>query len=214
MARLLALAIGYVCGNFLAAMVVGKILLQRDPTKYGSGNPGTANMGAVFGKKYGILTASGDLLKTAVALLVVALWLSAKVNLAYAGLGLILGHCFPVWNHFRGGKGVAVAALVSVAYNWQAGFSTLLVALVLTAAMQNLTIPPLVFMLLFSCYVTTQAREAGIVFLIMTLVMAWQFRKDIVDFFAGRGKKVDILYTIKKKLGIKVNWEKSKFSKD
>ena len=80
--------------------------------------------------------------------------------------------------------------------------------------MQNLTIPPLVFMLLFSCYVTTQAREAGIVFLIMTLVMAWQFRKDIVDFFAGRGKKVDILYTIKKKLGIKVNWEKSKFSKD
>lgn len=205
MARLWATLIGYVFGNFLFAMIIGRIFLKKDPTRFGSGNPGTANMGAVFGKKWGIMTCAGDLLKTALALLLVHYLLPGKINLAYAGLGLILGHCFPIWNHFHGGKGVAVAALMAVTYNWRAGLITLLIALVLTAAMQNLTIPPLVFMLLFSIYILLFDREAGIVFLVITLIMIFKFWKDIVDFFTGKGKKVDILYTIKKKLGIKVS---------
>ena len=88
-------------------------------------------------------------------------------------------------------------------YDWKAGFATLLVALVLTAIMQNLTIPPLVFMLLFSVYEFLQNQEAGIIFMVITLIMVFKFWKDIVDFFTGHGKKVDILYSIKKKLGIK-----------
>lgn len=204
MARIWATLIGYIFGNFLFAMIVGRLALHIDPTKFGSGNPGTANMGAVFGKKWGILTCAGDLLKTGIALLIVYLLFHEKIYLAYAGLGLILGHCFPIWNHFQGGKGVAVSALMAVSYDWKAGLVTLLIALLLTAVMQNLTIPPLVFMLLFSIYTIINAREAGIVFLIITAIMAFKFRKDIVDFFTGKGKKVDILYSIKKKLGIKV----------
>lgn len=204
MTRLWAALIGYFFGNFLFASIVGRFGLHVDPTKYGSGNPGSANMGAVFGKKWGILTCLGDLLKSVVALLIVYFAFPAHINIAYVGLGLILGHCFPIWNHFKGGKGVAVAAMVTVFYDWRAGIITLLIALVLTALMQNLTIPPLVFMLLFSIYTIVHAREAGIVFLIITLIMAFKFRRDIVDFFTGHGKKVDILYTIKKKLGLKV----------
>ena len=93
--------------------------------------------------------------------------------------------------------------MLSVAYDWKAGLITLLIALFLTAVMQNLTIPPLVFMLLFSIYQLLHNLEAGIVFLLITLIMAFKFRKDIVDFFAGRGKKVDILRTLKRQLGIK-----------
>ncbi|RVU70381.1 MULTISPECIES: glycerol-3-phosphate acyltransferase [Lactobacillus] len=204
MARFLAIVIGYIFGNFLFAMIVGRLALKADPTKVGSGNPGTANMGAVFGKKWGILTCIGDLLKTAIALLIVHFTLPGEINLVYAGLGLILGHCFPIWHHFAGGKGVAVSALVAVTYDWKAGLITLLIALVLTAIMQNLTIPPLVFMLLFSLYTLVHAREAGIVFLVITLIMVIKFWHDIIDFFTGKGKKVDILLSLKKKLGIKV----------
>ncbi|GAA3632474.1 glycerol-3-phosphate acyltransferase [Lactobacillus hamsteri] len=203
MARLWATIIGYFFGNFLFAMIVGRLALKLDPTKYGSGNPGTANMGAVFGKKFGIMTCAGDLLKTVIALFIVYFLFPGKIYLSYAGLGLILGHCFPIWHHFKGGKGVAVSALLAVSYDWKAGLITLLIALLLTAVMQNLTIPPLVFMLLFSIYTIIYAREAGIIFLIITAIMAFKFRKDIVDFLTGNGKKVDILYSIKKKLGIK-----------
>lgn len=71
--------------------------------------------------------------------------------------------------------------------------------------MQNLTIPPLVFMLLFSVDEFLHSQEAGIVFMVITLIMIFKFWHDIVDFFTGRGKKVDILLSIKRKLGIK-NW--------
>lgn len=203
MERVWATLIGYIFGNFLTAMVVGKIFLKINPTEYGSHNPGTANMGAVFGKKWGILTCLGDLLKSLIALFIVYFVFPAHINIAYTGLGLILGHCFPIWDHFKGGKGVAVAAQVAVFYDWKAGFATLLIALVLTAIMQNLTIPPIVFMLLFSVYEFLQNQEAGIIFMVITLIMVFKFWKDIVDFFTGHGKKVDILYSIKKKLGIK-----------
>ena len=203
MTPIYATLIGYLFGNFLTSMVVGKIFLKINPTQYGSHNPGTANMGAVFGKKWGILTCLGDLLKSLIALFIVYFAFPGHINIAFAGLGLILGHCFPFWNHFQGGKGVAVAAQITVFYDWKAGFATLLVALVLTAIMQNLTIPPLVFMLLFSVYEFLQNQEAGIIFMAITLIMVFKFWKDIVDFFTGHGKKVDILYSIKKKLGIK-----------
>ena len=203
MERVWATLIGYIFGNFLTAMVVGKIFLKINPTEYGSHNPGTANMGAVFGKKWGILTCLGDLLKSLIALFIVYFVFPAHINIAYTGLGLILGHCFPIWDHFKGGKGVAVAAQVAVFYDWKAGFATLLIALVLTAIMQNLTIPPIVFMLLFSVYEFWHNQEAEIVFLVITLIMIFKFWHDIIDFFTGHGKKVDILYSIKKKLGIK-----------
>lgn len=114
MARIYATLIGYVFGNFLTAMIVGKLFLKINPTEYGSHNPGTANMGAVFGKKWGILTCLGDLLKSLIALFIVYFVFPGHINIAYAGLGLILGHCFPIWNHFKGGKGVAVSAQVAV----------------------------------------------------------------------------------------------------
>lgn len=204
MARLWATLIGYFFGNFLFASIIGHFFLHTDPTTVGSHNPGTANVGAVFGKKWGILTCLGDLVKSLVALFIVYFAFPAHVNLAYTGLGLILGHCFPFWDHFKGGKGVAVAAQVTVFFDWRAGFITLLIALFLTIIMQNLTIPPLVFMLLFSLWTLLHDQEAGIIFLIITCIMAFKFRKDLVDFFAGRGKKVDILTTLKKKLRQKV----------
>ena len=203
MTRLWSILIGYIFGNFLFAMIIGHFFLKKDPTKFGSGNPGTANMGAVFGKKWGILTCIGDLSKTAIALLIVHFAFPGELNLAYAGLGLILGHCFPILDHFKGGKGVAVAALLTVVYDWKAGLITLLIALFLVIVMKNLTIPPLVFMILFSIDATIHSVEAGIIFWIITAIMCFQFRHDIIDFFSGNGKRVDILVTLKKKLGVK-----------
>lgn len=203
MTRMWSTIIGYAFGCILFAVIVCRLGFKQDPTKVGSGNPGTANVGAVFGKKWGIITCCGDLTKTAVCLLIVHLLFAQRINLVYAGLGLVLGHCFPFWDHFKGGKGVTVAVLLAAIYDVQAAAVTLLVALILLIILQNLTLPPLVFIFLFSFYEFTKVEEAGFVLLLISLIMIYKFRHDIVDFFSGKSKKVDILYTIKKKLGIK-----------
>lgn len=200
MARVWATLIGYLFGNILFAMIIGRLVFHSDPTKVGSGNPGTANVGAVYGKKWGVITCLGDFLKTIVALLLVAYLLPGKINLAYTGLGLVLGHCFPVLHDFKGGKGMAVAGLLSLIYDFPAGVLTLLIALLLIIMMKNLTIPPLVFIILFSSYELLKAKEAGLVFFLIALIMTWQFRRDLVAFFTGRGKRVDILSSFKKKV--------------
>ncbi len=200
--RLWSIAIGYGFGCLLSAVFICRFALHEDPTKVGSGNPGTANVGAVFGKKWGILTCIGDLLKTLICLLIVHYLFSDNIALLYAGLGLELGHCFPFWNHFDGGKGVTVAVIVAALYDTPAAAVTLLVCLILLILLQNLTIPPIIFIILFSLYELFKVKEAGIVLLIMTLVMAFKFRYDLRDFFTGNGKKVDVLYSIKKKLGL------------
>ena len=128
---------------------------------------------------------------------------TANVALVYAGLGLMLGHCFPFWEHFKGGKGVTVAVLVAAVYDTRTAAITLLVALFLLITLQNLTVPPIIFIILFSLYELIKIKEAGLVLLLMTSIMIFKFRSDLRDFFTGNGKKVDVLYTIKKKLGIK-----------
>lgn len=197
-----ALVIGYIFGNFLFAMIVGKIFLKKNPTQFGSKNPGTANMGAVFGKKWGILTCIGDLAKAIVAFAFVFALFKNRLDLAYTALGLMAGHCYPIWNQFKGGKGVAVAAIAIFIYDLPAGVISLLLALVVLIMIKNLTIPPQMFMILFSVYLIWGLKDfqSGIIFLIITLIMAIRFWPDTVDFFQGNGKKVDVLYSIKKKL--------------
>lgn len=98
---------------------------------------------------------------------------------------------------------MAVTALWLVFFDWRAGLIALLFGLFLVIIMKNLTIPPLVYMLGFSIFTWLNfGWEQGLIFLIATLIMIFQFRKDIVDFFTGHGKRVDVLVTIKKKLGI------------
>lgn len=198
-----SLLIGYIFGNILFALIISRFILHSDATKVGSGNPGTANVGAVYGKKWGVLTLVGDLTKSFVAFLLVLYLFKSSTVIAYCGLGLMLGHCFPIINHFQGGKGVAVAALWVVMLNWKVGLTVLLIALAILIVMQNLTVPPLVFVLLFSIYEFIGHNvEIGIIVLLGFLIMLFKFRHDVIDLFTGHAKRVDILYTMKKKIGI------------
>lgn len=202
MYRFYSLMIGYLFGNLLFAMIIGKVLLHKDPTKYGSKNPGTANVGAVFGKKWGILTCAGDLAKTLIALIIVFYTFNGnKLALAYCGLGVILGHSFPFWNKFNGGKGVAVSALWMVYFDWRAGLICLALGLILIIIMQNLSIAPIVYMLIYSIYTMVNfGFQIGLIFLIGTGIMCYKFKDDIVDYFTGKGKRVDVLKSVKQKI--------------
>ena len=110
--RVISVGIGYLCGMFLSGFLYGK-KENVDLRKVGSGNVGTTNTMRNLGVKAGILTLIGDVCKVFMAMVIV--WLifrnrypdSVKVLELYAGVGCILGHDFPAYMKFKGGKGIA-----------------------------------------------------------------------------------------------------------
>ncbi len=115
MIRLVCVLIGYCFGLFQTAYIIGKIH-GIDIREYGSGNSGTTNMLRTLGKKAGLLTFAGDCLKCMAAIwLIRIIFGKSYANIlpllsVYTGAGVILGHNFPFYLNFRGGKGIASTA--------------------------------------------------------------------------------------------------------
>ena len=120
LARLISILIGYACGHFITGFFYGKTQ-HVDLREVGSGNVGTTNTYRNLGPKAGILTLLGDVFKVVLSVLIV--WLiyhnSAGVNVKvleyYAALGTILGHNFPIFMKFHGGKGIACTGGLMIA---------------------------------------------------------------------------------------------------
>ncbi|HIZ22294.1 MAG TPA: glycerol-3-phosphate 1-O-acyltransferase PlsY [Candidatus Blautia faecigallinarum] len=122
MERLICLAIGYVCGLFQTSYIIGRTQ-HKDIRKYGSGNAGTTNALRTFGKKAGALTLLGDCLKCVLAVWIVRLIFRERYGeilpllSLYGAAGCILGHNFPFYLNFKGGKGVAASVGFILAFD-------------------------------------------------------------------------------------------------
>lgn len=133
--RIICLVIGYVCGLLQTSYLYGR-LKHIDIREHGSGNAGTTNALRTLGKKAGLITFVGDFFKPMIAMLIV--WLVFKnrdiIGLLqlYAGIGAVLGHIFPFYLGFRGGKGVATIAGMSVLFAIINGFWYVVAALAVT----------------------------------------------------------------------------------
>ena len=135
MERLICLAVGYVCGLFQTGYLVGK-MNHMDIRKKGSGNAGTTNALRVLGWKAGVITFFGVVLKCVAAFLVTYFMYRGSdvmpLLAMYAGAGVTLGHNFPFYMNFKGGKGIAVmAGLVVVNSFWHLPASLLLIPITL-----------------------------------------------------------------------------------
>jgi acyl phosphate:glycerol-3-phosphate acyltransferase len=124
-ADFIAAALAYLLGSLSFAVIVSKALGLADPKSYGSGNPGATNVLRSGSKKAAILTLLGDTLKGAIAVLL-AKHFAAQFGITNAGIALIsvavfIGHLFPIFFGFKGGKGVATAGGVWWALDWRLG---------------------------------------------------------------------------------------------
>jgi glycerol-3-phosphate acyltransferase PlsY len=106
---LLALGLGYLFGSIPWSLIVGKTIFKVDIRQHGSGNLGASNAGRTLGGKAGVAVAILDLSKALVAMLL-AVWLTDKNTAIYAGIAATIGHCYPVFAQFKGGKAVSTAA--------------------------------------------------------------------------------------------------------
>jgi glycerol-3-phosphate acyltransferase PlsY len=117
MIRLLYVLIGYAFGCIQTAYIIGKIAKGIDLRNYGSGNLGATNALRVMGKKLGILTFVIDVSKAVAAFMIVKYALHAgDIGGLYAGVGVVLGHNFPFYLKFKGGKGIAVTGGIMLCF--------------------------------------------------------------------------------------------------
>ena len=124
---------GYLAGSIPFAVIVSRILALPDPRTYGSKNIGATNVLRSGSRVAAVLTLVGDAGKGWVAVLVARLLGAGDEILAIVGFSAFLGHVFPVWLRFHGGKGVATAAGVLIAFDWRMGLATIVVWLAVAA---------------------------------------------------------------------------------
>ena len=120
MTIVLSALIAYVLGSLNFSIILSKFLFRQEVREGGSGNAGATNMARRFGKVAGLLTLVGDMLKAAAALYLGHL-LAGEWGMAVAGPACQLGHCFPAFYRFKGGKGVSVGLTIAFAACWQTG---------------------------------------------------------------------------------------------
>ena len=108
----------YLIGSFCASIPLSRKVFGDDVRRHGSGNAGATNMARVYGMKAGLATLALDMLKTIAAMLI-GKYLGGTAGMAIAGAFCIIGHCFPLYFGFRGGKGVSVSGCIALLLDWR-----------------------------------------------------------------------------------------------
>ena len=120
------LALGsYLIGCVSLSIILSKNIFGGDVRGMGSGNAGATNMARSFGMSAGVLTLLADALKAVIAMVIGNL-LFGDLGLAIAGTCCLIGHCYPVFYGFKGGKGVSVGAAIAFAIDWKVGIFVVL----------------------------------------------------------------------------------------
>ena len=115
---LIAVTAGYLLGSLSSSIILSKAKYLVDIRSKGSGNAGATNMARVHGLAAGLLTLGGDMLKTGLAGLLGWL-LAGRLGLVIACGACLVGHCWPAYYRFQGGKGVSVAVCIALLLDWK-----------------------------------------------------------------------------------------------
>lgn len=209
--RILCVLIGYGFGCLQFAYILGKILKGVDIRKYGSGNAGTTNAIRVLGTKIGITTLVLDIVKAVAALVVIALlWgYDQKQLLLWGGIGVVLGHNYPFYMQFKGGKGVAATIGIFLATDIRLLVLAGVPALIILATTKYMSLASLSYMLLLVVVSAIFYIGTPIGLEVLALVIAlsisgfWRHRGNIKRLIRGEevkmGQKVKIEQEDKKK---------------
>lgn len=202
--RIISMMIGYACGCVLTAEIVTRRLTGKPCSELGTtGNPGMANVMAHLGFVPGIIVLAGDLAKTVIAVLVSMLIFHSEGHIIvyYAALGTTLGHNYPVWQRFRGGKGVATSCAGYFLCMPLQGLLSMIAGMLVVFATQYLGLGAAVIALCFIPFAfVCEGTEAGAIAVILVVLMMQKHFPAVRDIFTGKAEKVDVLGAIRDKL--------------
>ena len=189
---MLLVAAGYLFGSIATAVLVSRALGVADPRSAGSGNPGATNVLRLSGRKAAAFTLAGDVLKGVVPVLAARAADLPPAVLALVGLAAFLGHLFPVFFAFRGGKGVATALGALVGMDPLLGASVLGTWLVVAGVTRYSSLAALVASVLAPGYAFVLSGDHGAVgaVAVMAVLLVWRHRANIRRLLAGEEGRI------------------------
>ena len=182
----------YLMGSLSSAIIVARSMGLPDPRTQGSGNPGATNMLRLGGRKAAAITLLGDALKGLLPMLVAHALDAPTWLLALTGLAAFLGHLYPVFFGFRGGKGVATALGVQFGLHWLIGLSVALTWLLVAKIGRISSLAALTAMLLAPLVVWLVWPDANLVLMqiLITLLLTWRHRGNIRNLIEGKEDRI------------------------
>ena len=197
---ILLIPLAYLIGSISFAVVVSKCMRLPDPHSYGSGNPGATNVLRTGNKRAAVLTLLGDALKGFVAVVLARIILgqdalTSSLNswiLCGVVVAVFLGHLFPIFHGFKGGKGVATACGILFGINWILGLATLATWIIVAkfmrysslAALAAAVFAPIYFVFLFGFH------PMSIALLVVCALLIWRHRSNIRNLMNGTESRI------------------------
>ncbi|MCK5725631.1 MAG: glycerol-3-phosphate 1-O-acyltransferase PlsY [Thiotrichaceae bacterium] len=182
----------YLLGSVSAAIIVCKLMGLADPRTVGSKNPGATNVLRLGGKKAAILTLVGDMLKGLFPPLIALMLDLGPVWVAGAGLAAFMGHLYPVFFDFKGGKGIATALGVFLAINFMAGLMVIATWLIVAKGLKTSSAAGLVASLLAPLYFYFMTHHWNVVWIvvIISVFIFLRHRSNIENLIKGTEDKI------------------------
>lgn len=186
--------LAYLIGSFSTAIITCKIMGIEDPRKTGSHNPGATNVLRHGGKKAAIITLLGDMLKGLIPVLVVSQLQTDTLIIALVGLFALLGHIFPIYYGFKGGKGVATYYGVILGMNLLVGLIASAIWLGMAAIVKISSFSALVsiFFTPFILWYFSQSVELTSAAAFMSILVFWRHKRNIKSLLQGSEEKIGV----------------------
>ncbi len=182
----------YLLGSISAAIIVCKTLGLSDPRTGGSGNPGTTNVMRLYGKKAAFLTLVGDIFKGIIPVLLAKVIVNSEFIIAICGLAVFLGHIFPIYFKFEGGKGVATLIGILFATHWLLGVSYIITWILTALIFRYSSLAALIAALpipIYS-YFIEHNNQYTISFAVIAIILFWRHKPNIYNLLNGKEDKI------------------------
>lgn len=193
--NLIVLIAAYLLGSINTSIIVSKIMIGDDIRNHGSGNAGATNTLRTVGKKGAVLVVVGDILKTIIAIYIGKFILNFDQNAVFiAGLGTVLGHNFPLYFKFKGGKGIVVSTTAMFFADPVIGLIVFVVAISIMAISKYVSLGSVLGAVLFvvCAFIFKSQNTDFIVFAMMLALLAiYMHKSNIVRLFNGTENKLN-----------------------
>ncbi len=183
----------YLIGSISSAIITCKLMSLPDPRSGGSNNPGATNVLRIGGKKAAAITLIGDMLKGYIPVQLAVLFSLNESTIALIAVAAFLGHLFPVFFGFKGGKGVATMLGICFGFSPWVGLATAATWLFIAKVIRISSLSALISMLLAPVYVWLFLPNSTIILIAssaMTLILFWRHRSNIRNLITGKENQI------------------------